>query len=444
MAIGWAASARARSRPRIYCVVGDGGKERLRRLRARDDVALVSSPRHAQVMLITGSLPDELWPSAQQLHDQIPQPRLTAIWGPAAPAGPFAGIPVIADDEDVGAAVTAMYRDMHCAEQATRPVFGPKANPVKWRGVGPHGQGGEGMMGGTPYGRPMAMTDSDVRDGLALDQLQVTLGPFLPWLPAGLRLDLVMQGDVVQSASARVPFLRQLDWPAEMMAARERPIAVTDIEMARARHHLGALSDVLAVLGQRAMAERVARLAAELHPGQAAEVRRLARRLRTFGILAVATRSVGVLGKDPVRGTGCNARAAGIDGDARANDPAYAGLGFEPVVHERGDVEARIEQRVAEAVQAIELADRAAGRIREPGPILEGPRGPVGAIVGDADRFSPSGNAAATMLEGFLAWAQGRAFDELATTLVSLDLDPATLAHSPCFQQSEREHPCPR
>src|SRR3546814_16968041 len=81
----------------------------------------------------------------------------------------------------------------------------PDEPPVAWRGKGDHGQGGEGMMGGKPYGRPMAMTAEDLRDGLALDAYTACFGPFLPMLPPGLQLELTLQGDVVQSARVRRP-----------------------------------------------------------------------------------------------------------------------------------------------------------------------------------------------------------------------------------------------
>ncbi|MEO8311544.1 MAG: hypothetical protein ABI520_10255 [Caldimonas sp.] len=55
-------------------------------------------------------------------------------------------------------------------------------------------------MGGVPYGRPMAMTDADGRDGLQLDQTTVQIGPYLQTWPCGLVLELVLQGDVVQRA----------------------------------------------------------------------------------------------------------------------------------------------------------------------------------------------------------------------------------------------------
>ncbi|MFI9017867.1 hypothetical protein ACIGZI_27885 [Streptomyces griseus] len=53
-----------------------------------------------------------------------------------------------------------------------------------------------------PGGLGMADVAED-RDGLALDVLNLPLGPVLPDWPAGLVLDVVMQGDVIASAEAR-------------------------------------------------------------------------------------------------------------------------------------------------------------------------------------------------------------------------------------------------
>jgi hypothetical protein len=69
--------------------------------------------------------------------------------------------------------------------------------PAPWRGRGDYGQGGEGMMGGKPYGRSMAMTMEDV-DNLALDDVPTALGPYFPGLPSGLQVMLRMQGDRVR------------------------------------------------------------------------------------------------------------------------------------------------------------------------------------------------------------------------------------------------------
>lgn len=54
-----------------------------------------------------------------------------------------------------------------------------------------------------PGGLEMAGRAPD-RDGLKLDQLQLVLGPILPFWPAGLVLRLLLQGDVAQSAEVSV------------------------------------------------------------------------------------------------------------------------------------------------------------------------------------------------------------------------------------------------
>ncbi|MFE3459209.1 hypothetical protein ACFXKD_16835 [Nocardiopsis aegyptia] len=67
------------------------------------------------------------------------------------------------------------------------------------RGGHDHGHGGMSMPGGIP----MADRGPD-RDGLTLDRLHVGLGPALADWPAGLRLRLTLQGDVVQEAAAEI------------------------------------------------------------------------------------------------------------------------------------------------------------------------------------------------------------------------------------------------
>jgi hypothetical protein len=54
-----------------------------------------------------------------------------------------------------------------------------------------------------PGGIPMADRGAD-RDGLALDQLHVALGPVLPDWPAGLVVRVVLQGDVIQDAAVEL------------------------------------------------------------------------------------------------------------------------------------------------------------------------------------------------------------------------------------------------
>src|SRR3546814_17035378 len=71
----------------------------------------------------------------------------------------------------------------------SEPAALTDVEPAVWRGVGPYGQGGTGMTGGVPYGRPLPGWAED-RDGLKLDQLQLRLGPAYPGLPPGLVLEI--------------------------------------------------------------------------------------------------------------------------------------------------------------------------------------------------------------------------------------------------------------
>ncbi|WP_216216749.1 hypothetical protein [Amycolatopsis aidingensis] len=59
---------------------------------------------------------------------------------------------------------------------------------------------GRAGAGAGEWSEPPMAGRADDRDGLTLDQLRVPLGPALPYWPAGLRLNLGLQGDLVQWA----------------------------------------------------------------------------------------------------------------------------------------------------------------------------------------------------------------------------------------------------
>lgn len=140
-------------------------------------------------------------------------------------------------------------------------------------------------MGGTPYGRPMPMPPTEGRDGLALDRLSLRLGPFLAGLPAGVALDVGLQGDVLTEVEIRpVPADDALvGVPAEDAA----PATVRD-----ARHRLTAIADLCAMAGLDALARRAARVAVTPTPRAVDELRR--RLDRRWGLRA-ATDGVGIL-----------------------------------------------------------------------------------------------------------------------------------------------------
>jgi hypothetical protein len=92
-----------------------------------------------------------------------------------------------------------------------------------------------------PGGLPMADLGDD-RDGLRLDQLHVPLGPVLPDWPPGLVVRTVLQGDVIQEASAEVldagsgrPFWRDAHPAARELDGLARFLAVSGWADAAAR-----------------------------------------------------------------------------------------------------------------------------------------------------------------------------------------------------------------
>lgn len=192
--------------PAVKVICGKDMVRATQALQLDTRIRITDSPRQAHVLLVAGDIGDRI-DALELLHDQLPHPRTTLWWRRSAVKG-WPGLRV-ADDDDVGDAVLAAWAGLMNGERASEVDRLADEPPVAWRGVGPHGQGGKGMMGGTPYGRGMAMTADDLRDGLSLDTYTARVGPFLSGLPDGLQLEITLQGDVVQSVHVLQPPLVQ-------------------------------------------------------------------------------------------------------------------------------------------------------------------------------------------------------------------------------------------
>lgn len=410
----------------VFPVVGVGGREVVQDLALRAEVRLVDAPRPADVLLLAGRLPDGLAAAADAAHDAMSHPRTTVRCTGAA-AGELPEL------------LTRAHRELLSGDRASDPPSLPDEDPNRWRGEGPYGQGGSGMTGGVPYGRPMA-DRADDRDGLTLDQLPVTIGPLFRGFPPGLTLDVALQGDVLQDVQvAPNPFdgLRADELAALLrpfVLALHEPVPVVNLELARARHHLRWLAEALRVHGLSALSERALRWAHRAQPGDGGALRRFARRLRHTRVLGWATRGVGVIAGDALErlDPGPVARAAGASGDVRSDDPAYRRLGFEPVVGAPGDASARWQQRLAEAGQALDLAERA-GQARTGG---------VGEVEAPGGRLTVEAAATRRLLELLDDTLVGMEWGEAVTTITSLAVDleeaavptraaPATRAEEP-------------
>ena len=191
----WLDRLAAKAPVAVFVAVGRDAIERVEELSLDSRINWVASPRHANLLLVAGKVRDKDAQALRAVHDQMPRPRKTLWWG-SAPFQELVSPTVLLLAED--AVLSAL--SLHTRVSNSEPDWLPDTPPNPWQGLGPNGQGGKGMMGGVPYGRPMAMTDDDGRDGLQLDQTTVQMGPFLQTWPAGLVLELALQGDVIQRA----------------------------------------------------------------------------------------------------------------------------------------------------------------------------------------------------------------------------------------------------
>jgi len=201
---------------------------------------------------------------------------------------------------------------------------------------------GSGMGMSLPGGLVMADRAQD-RDGLMLDVLHLRLGPVLPCWPAGLALDVVLQGDVVQEAEVvtyDVPDASSY-WLAPGAHDGALPVPA-HLHRRTAARRLDAAARLLQLAGWTAGADQARRLRdALLEPSSDrlpdAAVSALARRVRRSRSLRWALRDLGAVPPEAADGLG---RIAGdahdrllswldeaereVGGDAAAVSPGQA------------------------------------------------------------------------------------------------------------------------
>lgn len=408
----------------VFPIVGVGGRATARTLSSMVGIRVVDHPRAASLLVIVGQPTAAMLAPLLAVHDQLPTPRAT-VWWPAGLGGvdlqpvlPRIQVLPVGD----GAALRRVFVELATRVRQSDPPALEDAGSSSWLGVGPYGQGGTGMTGGIPFGRPLAGRGPDP-DGLELDQLPLRVGPFFAPFPPGLTLHLDIQGDVIRKAAVgENPYAQAAADRAigsvdgvVFRSALAEPVTIAALELARARHHLWWVSDVLRLHGLQSKSQRVARLADRLVAQDAKSVAALSLRLCRSWTLRSIMRGIGILASDrPGVQSGVVARASGVAEDARKEDPAYVALGFEPIVQSDGDSWARFRQRLQEAVQALVLADRAGDQIRPTGPSVEGLRGPlsVGGVESSASSLA--------LLPDLL---QGHEWSDALTVISSLDLD---------------------
>jgi hypothetical protein len=410
----WAAAAPVPT----FVVAGFGARDAAQDLWLDPRIVLVAAPRQASVLLLAGDLPEPLLQAAIRAHDVMPAPRAVVAWRTShrAVTERFPTI-AVAEGRQPAETLVAVHRALRTGDQTSTPPILADVDPAPWRGEGPYGQGGSGMTGGVPYGRPMATREDD-RDGLTLDALPVPVGPLFAGFPDGLSARITFKGDLVHRFELQPnPFAAdpQADRDDPFVRALADPVPVAELEVARARELLRACARTLQLQGLDALAVRAIALASRAGPGEAAAVRRLGRWVTGRWCTAVQLRRVGRIEPAALDGLGVGpvARAAGLAEDVRTDDPAYRHLGFTALTQQGNDAAARLAQRFDEAVQALELAGRADGLRAGGNGVVEGPRG----------RLTADGSPTARLLELVPELVTGREWGDATAALASLDLD---------------------
>lgn len=433
----------------------------------------VSTPRHADVLIVSGPVTHRLAEPLRQIHAEIPRPRYVVVIGeeeimpvpvdtyvpPEADAleetlhslqmriaGGYRGAPPLED---------AMHSAGHSPEdpgqhevQAGQDTDGmvDMANRGVDHGGETHGEtehGGCGMENTAPADMDHGDMDNhhmmmgsayESEDGLALETVEMPLGPVHPATPGGLGLTVTLDGDLVagmkleqgylsrdiarsvvgeQTAVAQETF-RRLDprtpvsvpllycRALEDLAGIEvpEPVGLARIyllEIERISSHLlwfAGFARVLGVetAGRRMLSARRPLLrvlnAARQVPGGVtgdlvrvdldklhAGLRPARKALEWGGILPYRLEGLAVIRKGS-DATGPVARASGAREDARTGDSVYASLGFKPVVEEWGDALARYTVRVREVEESLRLAGEALRQAEiggaELGPVPDG------------------------------------------------------------------------
>lgn len=365
----------------------------------------VVSPARATALVAPATAPDDVLVALRDAWGQLPAGRELVVL-----EAPIAGE---VDTRD------ALEQD---GSQATRHD--------EHQHHGDHeGHGDHEAHGDHDHHAMMAVTGDPSADGLVMEDLEVSLGPVTSALPAGVVARFTLDGDVVCEAQVRPSFSVGGDgipdptspaaWHAALAAVRGDDGGwIAGVELERARSHARWFMSLGAVLGWAQLTDRARATARDLAAlacggGQPGAARHSAARLAAVvrsRRLRVRLAGVAVIDRESAieaRLDGPNARASGVETDARIGHPAYEALQFAPVTEHAGDAHARALVRAGELEQALGLFERArSARPATAPPVEAGVEGPGGIVLahpadtGGEPSYAAPGAAIAFRLAG--------------------------------------------
>ncbi|MEO8850453.1 MAG: hypothetical protein ABI360_01875 [Allobranchiibius sp.] len=160
---------------------------------------LAMSAADADALVVAGTPGPQLSERVETVWGQLPGPRSRAIITEDDPAA----VRTVLDTAEA----ELLDTPQQIRDARERDGFDPENMPAADMDESdPDGDDAMDMGGDmdmSPSGIPLAEGGED-RDGLEMDELHVSLGPVLPFWPAGLVMRVTVQGDVVVAADARV------------------------------------------------------------------------------------------------------------------------------------------------------------------------------------------------------------------------------------------------
>ncbi|WP_194074721.1 hypothetical protein [Streptomyces barkulensis] len=293
------------------------------------------SPAEADVLLVAGEPSEEMRAAVDTVWGQMPEPRVRgevsrprdagAVLRGLLPAltGPGQEAEAARRDDEWG---MSGGEDGHGGHGGGGHEGGHEGHggghEGGHEGHGEHGGGdggGHGDHGGMRMPGGLMMADrAEDRDGLKLDVLHVPLGPVLPGWPAGLVVDTVLQGDVVQRAGGRALPFAGPGGPPFWQADGDHPVPPG---ARTAACHLDSLGRLLTLAEWEDAAAGARRLRDRLLAGEPAEAVRTdfgpwRRRVERSRTLRWATDGIGVL-------TPADAVRLGVSGPAVRSRPPH-------------------------------------------------------------------------------------------------------------------------
>lgn len=197
MAVSWFRRLANQAPVPVFPVVGRTGEATLEALHLSPSITIVQSPKQARALAVMGRIDHQDQPAFRRVHDQVPAPRVTGWCSTTTLPEELSDTAVVVESADqLGSRIQQAVHALDAGHQSSSANLCPDEPPAPWKGMG-DGHGGEGMMGGKPYGRPMAMPEDDLRDGLQLDPLTFSFGPFSSLLPPGMVSKVTLHGDVI-------------------------------------------------------------------------------------------------------------------------------------------------------------------------------------------------------------------------------------------------------